>query len=176
MDMKRLGGVAVTACVLAALSGCGSGSGGGVEARSETTGSPAVKASALELGKRFETSGGNSAIAHAYKQPFSAPDRVDLLDAGNEFASVDVEVCAGANTTNAVTTPDLWQLEMPDNRRPKPLTYALPIRDPEFPNGPLAAGECVRGWVTFQAPKGVRASDVVLASTNPAGKWTVPSK
>lgn len=159
---------AALALILPACSGDGASDGGGGEKDRKEPG-----ASSHDVGQRVTTGAGNKATVHAYEQPYRAKDREEQLDPGNEFASIDVETCAGSE--DAATDPRQWQLLMPDNRRPEPELYALPIREPEFPAAPLPAGECVRGWITFQVPTGTRAADVVNVAADPQISWNVGS-
>jgi hypothetical protein len=158
--------VAALALILSACSGDGAGDGGGGEKDGKEPG-----ASSHDVGQRVTTGAGNKVTVHAYEQPYR--DREEQLDPGTEFASIDVEACAGSE--DAATDPRQWQLLMPDNRRPEPELYALPIREPQFPAAPLPAGECVRGWITFQVPTGVRAEEVVNVAADRRISWSASS-
>lgn len=74
---------------------------------------------------------------------------------GNGFLAIDVGICS--LTDKASISPSSFQLEMPDHTRRAP---TVGIREPIL-NQTRLPRDCVRGWVTFEAPVGVSPSFVV---------------
>lgn len=98
--------------------------------------------------------------AFAYRQPTAKsapkPDNPDM-----EWASVDAQVCvtkATGGTPYVNNSP--WLLIYPDGTNAEPSSDGYNQFDmPGYPMGDrdVPAGRCVRGWITFLAPKGKRA-------------------
>lgn len=92
-------------------------------------------------------------------------------DAGNEFIAFDVEACS--DTDEGDINPFDFQVEMPDHTR-RQSTFAG--REPALHSTGLIAGDCVRGWVSFETPAGIRPSFIVYSGeygTKPF-KWVIP--
>src|SRR5215208_1914612 len=95
----------------------------------------------------------------------------------NEFAVIDVEICAGSGevigpsgNTQLSINPFQFSLQMPDNTRIEPTLLASP--DPALPAANLSAGECVRGNLGFEVPQG-QIPNFVLQEGTPSAKWAI---
>jgi hypothetical protein len=94
---------------------------------------------------------------HAYEQPATGLNQYQNPEtAGDEFSAADVELCAtGGQALSA--NPFNFELQMPYNARRQP-SFG---KEPGLNATNLTAGDCVRGWVTFEVPAGVRPSYLV---------------
>ena len=103
------------------------------------------------LGESVRSVVGNTTTVHAY-EPFEVEGCPQCLpDAGMQFVSIDVEFCAGEQQTTS--TPVIFHLEMADKTRYDFGSAGYP-RKPEFPiEGTVPPNECVRGWISYQAPQ-----------------------
>lgn len=94
--------------------------------------------------------------------------------AGTQYAAIDVEGCANQDAANQVTlNPFDFQLVMPDNTRLQP-SFGGP--EPALNHGNLLAGDCLRGYVTFEVPQGQSPKAVLYAkmiSNKQPTKWTI---
>lgn len=171
MTRRRRAAPALLTLVLL-LAGCG---GTATTTRPSTTTAttrPATRPTAadpgaLRLGQRHDTSEGNAVQVHSYQQPLPPKDLEP--DAGNEFAAVEVEICAGARGARRVTAESV-ALELPDGTR-RGRSFFGP-KEPALPTARLEPNACVRGWVNFEVPKGQRASHVVFEGSSTA-RWVV---
>lgn len=75
-------------------------------------------------------------------------------DPGNQYLAIEINMCAGNAETTA--NPYDWTLVMSDNSRVEP-TYG--IAEPDLNDTPLLPGDCVHGWVTFEAPQNLTAKE-----------------
>lgn len=167
------------------LAGCSTGSTAGRAAAS----SPAVRtlslsssaqaptsaAAAPELPKlgatqAFNDNGTNSRLTvFAYRQPTAATATRPQAP-NTEWASADVQVCLDALSADfdyAYVNRTPWSLVYADGTvaNPSPVTYQQ-FDAPVYPvaDRTLKPGRCVRGWVTFTAPAGQRATMVEYQS------------
>lgn len=93
---------------------------------------------------------------------------------GTQYASADVEGCAKDNTKRQVSfNPFDFKLAMQDNTRLGP---AFGGPDPALNHTELLAGDCVRGYVTFEVPQGQNPKEVIFAqmgANKQPTKWTI---
>lgn len=167
------GGAALVAAVL--LAGCATGAGpseqavtttAAVVATTATTGFTAPEPPTLRLGEKFTTSDGNTVLVHIYQQP--VPATAIEADPGNQFAAVEVEVCAGKRGIPRATA-DSFRLELVDGTR-RGRSFFGP-KEPRFADAKLPPGECARGWVNFEAPVDERPAYVVFQGSS-VGRWS----
>jgi hypothetical protein len=84
-------------------------------------------------------------------------------DPRKEYLAVDVEHCAGSampTDAHVVVNSLFWQVATTNNRWYGSLSEGL---EPALSLAELGAGECVRGWVTFQVPAGSPLRHLVYA-------------
>lgn len=109
---------------------------------------------------------------YAYKQP-TARSAPQPQAEGFEWGSADVEVCVpDAGTVSRV----VWHLSFADNTTVDPSNIGYnQFPQPEYPwdERPVRAGQCVRGWITFGVPRGVRPATVVYQPEGTTMEWTV---
>ena len=112
---------------------------------------------------------------YSYEQPATGISQYLTPQApGNEFSAVDAEVCATGTAGLSAGSYD-FGLQYPDNTE-RQSSYG---KQPDLSNRQLAAGDCARGWVTYEVPRGQRPSVVTYrvqsssAGTPPPVKWTV---
>lgn len=144
------------------------------EAEEEAT-TTTTEAPDFVVGDRVESALGNFVTVYSYEQP-AAPNNEFLEPGpGNEFAVADIEACLGVDPPDGNTigvNPFDFELIMPDNTRRQ---AAFAVRDPALNFTELfAAGDCVRGFVSFEVPVGVRPSQIVDLLTDPQIRWNVP--
>jgi hypothetical protein len=114
---------------------------------------------------------GASVQVLAYEQGVPGASRFVTPDPGNEYAVIDVQVCAGPSAEIPYNVFG-FALQMPDNRRYDP---GSTVREPSLGSGTLpAGGGCTRGWVSFEVPVGQRPVFVVWDYSNfVETKWSV---
>lgn len=89
---------------------------------------------------------------------------------------IDVEGCAGPTDDTSglrAINPFDFELQMPDHTR---IQADVPVREPALNYVDLAlAGDCARGFITYQVPQGQRPIFIENTLTNPKVRWIVPS-
>jgi hypothetical protein len=140
----------------------------------ETT-TPTTGRHQFTVGERVETSSGDFVQVFTYEQPVAPPDEFTTPEAGNEWAVIDVEACAGPFDDPEglrYANPFDFELIMPDNTR---VISDLPVREPALNDTELPyANDCVRGFVSYQVPAGQRPRAVEDTGTDPSVQWTIP--
>lgn len=122
------------------------------------------------LGESVRSAIGNTTTVHSY-EPFEVEGCPQCRpDAGMQFVSVDVEFCAGEEPTTSA--PEIFHLEMADKTRYDFGSAGYP-RKPEFPfQGTVPPNECVRGWISFQAPQN-ESPKYVLFDSSSLIRWRI---
>ncbi len=120
---------------------------------------------------------GDTTTIYSYASPVQPDNPAVQPKAGNQFAVIDVEGCAGPvevtgpdGNTQLMFDPFSFVLQMPDNTR---LQSTVPAVDPALNAVNLSAGDCVRGNVTFEVPQGQTPSYVVQEPTTPPARWAI---
>jgi hypothetical protein len=151
------------ALLVVVVSACGSSNSATSPSPAATAGSPSPAAIPLYyVGDTISATNGNSFTVYSYVPSFETGNQFEVPKPGNVFAAIDVQECAGSSGSSA--NPFDWALRMPDNSR---ITPSAGWKDPPLNAVNLAAGDCVRGWVTFEVPQGITPAFVVLTnSTN----------
>jgi len=114
---------------------------------------------------------------HGYKQPAGAacpdPNHPD-----NEWAAVDVEVCANAvpDGHGFVAGWSPWSLAYGDGTTAGISGWMFPdFEQPQYPDGKIVPlGQCTRGWITLSAPPGKRPVSVLFQPNGLLFRWTMP--
>jgi len=139
------------------------------------SGTPTPPASsARPLGTPATVPGGTVTV-YSYEQPATGISQyITPQTPGSEFSAVDAEMCATGSAGLYASSGDIG-LQFPDNTE-RQSTYG---KQPDLSGRQLGAGDCTRGWVTFEVPRGQRPSVVTYrvqsssAGTPPPIKWTV---
>ncbi|MFB9187349.1 hypothetical protein ACFFX1_55275 [Dactylosporangium sucinum] len=105
----------------------------------------------------------------AYRQP-TAKSAPKPPSPGTEWASIDAQVCPTAATGETPIVNDTpWLLVYADGTMAEPSNTGYgQFDEPGFPMADRAvpSGRCVRGWITFVAPAGKRATMVEFQWTD----------
>lgn len=125
-----------------------------------------------KVGDKVSLQNGDTIQVRSYTPNVPAPNQFFEPDPGNSFAAVDVEACAGPDSSNGVASTFDFELQMPDNTR-MDATF-MPAKEPELKSGALAAGDCIRGWVSFEVPTGAKPAAVVFSDFDTSLKWAIP--
>lgn len=185
--MKRT--LAACALALAAMAGCGADdtqprSLGTVPQKADPSTTTTTKPADYQftVGEKVLTARGNTVTVYSYAQPVPPPDEYSAAPDGMEVAAADVEICVTADLSNydgqvvppeqrfLTSNPYDWVLAMPDNSRLQP-SHAR--SEPALNAADIAEGQCVRGWVSWEVPAGVRPRAVVNTATGPPNlEWT----
>lgn len=110
------------------------------------------------------TSGNSRVTVYAWEQPAAVPsNRAIAPDPGNEYGAADVEVCATETAVEPVQASTFnFAVVGPDNVRH---TAEPSWREPALASTALYAGDCVRGWNTFEVTAGQRPAFVEWGNT-----------
>lgn len=119
---------------------------GSTESAPVTASTPAAP-TAQPIGTAQTTKAGSTVTVHGFEDPYTETNQFMQPDAGNRYVVVDAEVCAGS-TPETVLLFD-WSASTNTNRK---YTPAITSVAPQLSEGPKTAGECVRGFVSFEAP------------------------
>lgn len=122
-----------------------------------TTTSTSPPGPPLRIGDDGTTRDGNTVRVLTYQQPVAGT--VLEAGAGDEFAAVEAEICAGRRAAPRVS-PDSFKVELSDGSR-RGRSYFGP-KEPELADTSLPSGQCARGWISFEVPEGKRPAFVVF--------------
>ncbi|MBX9363940.1 hypothetical protein [Streptomyces sp. WAC04114] len=119
----------------------------------------------LKLGDTadIDAEGKLRAAALTYKE-HGIPDLVNLLNADQKWAALEVKVC-NEGPDSVTMTPFVWSLAYPDGARVE-ATHMTgnELPQPLYPvEAKVKVGDCVRGHVLFQAPKEGRPERVLYS-------------
>jgi len=131
----------------------------------------------FRLGETATFRYGDTTTVYSYVSSDQSANEFIQPKAGNHFAVIDVEICAGSGevigpsgNTQLSINPFQFSLQMPDNTRIEPTLLASP--EPALPAANLSAGECVRGNLGFEVPQG-QTPNFVLQEGTPSAKWAI---
>lgn len=128
------------------------------------------------VGDTATTANGNRLTVHSYESPV-APTPRNEPEEGYEFAAIDLEWCVstGANGKPKKANPIHFYLHMSDNTRLR--WKGNQIKEPRLPVlAPLDTGDCVRGWITFQKPKGIEPRFIIFTGEPPLVRWALDTE
>lgn len=128
---------------------------------------------ATAIGESVVFSSGSKVTVHSYSSPVDPDNDFSKPEAGTQFATIDVEGCAGDQPEDEVSlNPYYFSLQMPDNARLRPTASVV---EPALPSTTLLPEDCVRGLVTFQVPQGQRPDYVRFEQPLPSevAKWSL---
>lgn len=135
----------------------------------------------VKVGDTIVFPGGGKGTVYALDQAVQPPDKYTTPKQGFHFAAADVQQCASPTLAagNIVdVNPFNYQLQMADNTR---LEADISVKEPALHDTKLGAGDCVRGWITYQVPDGGKIADVVFSAVGGPNnqplivKWEVPA-
>lgn len=150
---------------------------------SPTTPSPAVTTAsptpsptptAYAMGETAITPRGNELTAYSWQRGVDWP--IDP-DAGKDFSHIDVEACLKNDDQGPLPMYDFsqgWTLEMPDHASISSENISYNGDELIGQNKSIGLGECARGVVVFQVPKGKTPAFVVYSSSVNL-RWAVGS-
>jgi len=125
------------------------------------------QASVTKLGTRVDTAQGN-VVVYTYESPVSPAGATPAP--GDVFADIDAEGCAGANAgPNTGIGPQAFYLQIGQSAYHPVGTSKEPALRPTR----LAAGQCARGWVTFEIPDGAKPQYAIFNSSKVVA-WQIP--
>jgi hypothetical protein len=93
--------------------------------------------------------------------PVESNNRFLKPAAGMVYEAADVQECASPTEDRGVN-PDDFDLQMPDNTR---ASHTIAIKDPGFHATTLGPGQCLRGWITYEIPRGQTPALILLTSS-----------
>jgi hypothetical protein len=145
--------------------------------QSPTAGRPSPTAP-MAFGVKTTLGGTVEAAVLAYRQP-SVTGGPAVGPSGYTWGSADVQVCTLSSAKSTVTVNwKAWSLRYDDNSvvpASDKNSDAFPRPEYPFTDYVVAAGQCVRGWITFSVPGDGRPKSVEYAPRGFVAQWTVPS-
>ncbi|MDP9485369.1 MAG: DUF4352 domain-containing protein [Actinomycetota bacterium] len=137
---------------------------------------PAASSDMASIGESVSLPSGLEVRVLSYTAPVRSEEDGEFLrwkpDAGKRFAAIDVRGCATGDDRVPFDGFE-FSLTMPDDTR---IASTLPtVSDPALQGTNLLPGECVRGFVNFQVPKGQRPAYVRFDRIFPdeVARWRV---
>ena len=127
----------------------------------------------LTIGELAEFEHGTVRV-HDYQDDVQANTGLgSILQPGNKFAAVDVEVCNRDSDAPISMNAFEFALVMPDNTRIQPT--GLPAVEPDLHNpANLQRGECIRGWISFEVPQEANPAGVAfMSSRGSTARWDI---
>lgn len=123
------------------------------------------------LGSSFTVSPGDRKItAFTFRPAVEPANRYSTPKAGMQFASVEVQECAGAAGERFSPNRFDFELALTDNTR---VRAGIEVTTPQLASSPLLPGDCIRGWVSFEVPTTGTVRHVVYSEGNASAKWLV---
>jgi hypothetical protein len=89
---------------------------------------------------------------------------------GQKYFAAEVKGCAGPHEKDIVFDPGWFMVRLDDGTM---RDHGPGAMKPELDGGPVPAGRCLSGWVTFTVPEGAYATGVVYDGSSRL-VWTVP--
>jgi len=89
---------------------------------------------------------------------------------GQKYWAAEVKGCAGPHEKNIVFDPAWFMVRLDDGTM---RDHGPGAKKPELDGGPVPAGKCLSGWVTFTVPDGAYATGVLYDGSSRL-VWTVP--
>jgi hypothetical protein len=132
-------------------------------------------------GKSVTVKGGRATMAngawvnvHSYEAPVPPPAYA-RLEPGHELFAIEVEAYSGPNPDDYLNHFQMhdFRLQMPDNTRLRPDSLVSAAKEPALYNNPLAPDDGIRGWVTFEKPKGEEPTFAVYQTFDGVFKWAL---
>jgi hypothetical protein len=89
---------------------------------------------------------------------------------GNKYIAAEVKGCSGPNEKKISFEPGYFLLRLDDGTVHDP---GAPAKKPSLEGGPIPAGKCLSGWVTFTVKSGALATAVIYDGSSRL-TWTAP--
>jgi hypothetical protein len=112
---------------------------------------------------------GGSVTVSAVEDNISA-GRLFGAGEGRKYIAAEVKGCSGPHEKNLSFEPGYFLLKLDDNTMHD---HGPGAKKPELQGGPVPAGKCLSGWVTFTVPEGAIPTAVVYDGSSRL-IWTVP--
>ncbi len=143
-------------------------------ANSNTSANNDAGTSRVVVDGREVMSNGAWITLHAYESPVPPPSYVKL-ESGYELFAIEVEAYSGPKPGDYLNHFQMhdFTLQMSDHTRLRPASLASAAREPALYNNPLAPDDGIRGWVTFEKPKGEKPKFVVYSRSREILKWAL---
>jgi opacity protein-like surface antigen len=122
---------------------------GSVETTASTAKPAAPKQTDFKVGDKVEAKG--NVITVYGVAPYTSDNQFMKPEAGMRWMAVDVEACAGPDAKDFSVNPFEFELQLADNTRAEPNMLG---KDPSLNHTELSAGDCVRGFVSYEVPNG----------------------
>ena len=100
------------------------------------------------VGETVRFNDGFSVTVKSIEDPVVGNGEAISPQASIVLVAIEVEVCAGPSTTDALISPLDFAITLDDNTRAD-RSYSL-VKQPELDTATLYPGECLHGWVTFE--------------------------
>ena len=109
---------------------------------------------------------------HAYESPVPPPAYAEV-GSGHDLFAIEVEAYSGPKPNDHLDHFQMsdFKLQMPDNTRVMPAFGAAAAKEPTLYNNPLTSDDGIRGWITFEKPKGKKPTAAVYQTFNGVFKW-----
>lgn len=124
---------------------------------------PTTEAPSGVLDTPLPTNDGVTVTVFEYQNPPTQPQPVETpTDPGAVLVAIEVQVCGGEVDTTL--RPGNFRLLDVQNQLWNPWDAPESVVTPAFPRqaGTLPAGECRRGWITYELPMDTQITDVVF--------------
>lgn len=176
----RLGVISVVVLTASSLVACGTPSGGAGEAAKKPTRSPVGNPSLTVGDTAVVERNGTELTVHSYESPLPSAESSER-NPGFEFSAIEVEECASTSSggNSMVVTPNAFILGLPGGARatPEVSTANLGLKKPVLQSMDPAPGDCERGYIIYQMPRGERPETVIFKDTLILARtiaWKVP--
>jgi hypothetical protein len=180
--------ILVSLLLVPVLGGCSFAGGGPAAAREkvgESTKSTTENADLVVGGTATTTEDGNTLTVFSYESPLP-PTNSSESGPNSEFSAIEVEGCASSSSGRDlmhVGSP-AFVLQMPDGDRILPVKEAqeTEVKEAVLETMDPVPGQCERGFVVFQTPRGERPEFVVFEEQFKAEReaqpirWAVPDE
>ncbi len=180
--------ILVSLLLVPVLGGCSFAGGGPAAAREkvgESTKSTTENADLVVGDTATTTEDGNTLTVFSYESPLP-PTNSSEPGPDSEFSAIEVEGCASSSSGRDlmhVGSP-AFVLQMPDGDRILPVKEAqeTEVKEAVLETMDPVPGQCERGFVVFQTPRGERPEFVVFEEQfkaereAPSIRWAVPDE
>lgn len=122
----------------------------------------------FSVGDKVSYTDGSTAQVFSYVTKVVSTNQFEQPAAGNTYTAADVQICAGSAVESV--NPASFELAMADNTRAR---ETIAVKSPALHLTSVGPGDCVRGFVTFEAPLAVAVAYVVYTESRTPTRWKV---